>query len=157
MEKKEKRTFIIRAILWSLTACIAPLCFIGWRYEIFTTVSRISFSGWGIISILVLFFFLMALVKYIKAGFVEYSMVKQVLNGVTKVLLPLAIVLCLCVAIRSKMDYFIQALSVILVCEAIAIPLNPFPKWIYEKTQGQYESMMDILVKKLDTKKREEK
>jgi hypothetical protein len=83
---------------------------------------------------------------------VGFSYTKQILNGVAKLIVPLVSVLLVVLAVRNSLDYFIQALGVTIISETIAIPVNPFPKWVHEKTQGEYESMLDILVKKLDTK-----
>lgn len=154
MSKKE---FTIRLILWILFACLLPVGFICWRYNLFTKIDRISFSGWGILGIIILAVFIYVLIKYLRSGLTEYSMFKQVLNGITKVILPLSIVLGVSVAIRNSLDYFIQSLCATIVCEIIAIPINPFPKWVQEKSDGKYENMMDILVNKLNKKEEEKK
>lgn len=128
MDKK----FIIRAIGWTIFACLIPVAFICWRYGIFHKAGSIKFSGLTLVSIIVLFFFARALIGYIRAGLVGWSMFKQVLNGVIKVLIPIATVLLIANSMRNSLNYFVQALCVVLVSEAIAIPINPFPKWVYE-------------------------
>jgi hypothetical protein len=143
-----KKIFIIRAIAWSIFACILPVVFIGWRYDIFKQVSKVSLSGWGLIAIIIIFAFLYAFIKYIRAGLGPWSMLKQVLNGVFKVLLPLLILLLICMAIKSNIEYFIQALGCVLICETIAIPVNPFPQWVYEQTKGRFESVIDMVANK---------
>ena len=144
--------FIIRAIVWSIFSAILPVVFIGWRYSLFKKVGSIQLSGWGLVAVVILFVFLKVLIHYIKAGFVGYSMTKQVINGVLKVILPLAILLIICIAIRNNIDYFIQALEITIICEVVAIPINPFPEWIYEKSQGRIESMLDLFSAKLNKK-----
>ena len=143
-----KKIFTVRIILWALFSCVLPVLFIGWRYSLFKKVGALQFSGWGLIGILIVFIFLRTLVRYIRAGFVEWSMLKQILNGITKVLLPLGVVLAVAIAIRSNLDYFIQALSIVLLLEAIAIPINPFPQWVWVKTQGRFESIIDLIANK---------
>ena len=143
-----KKIFTVRIILWALFSCVLPVLFIGWRYSLFKKVGALQFSGWGLIGILIVFIFLRTLVRYIRAGFVEWSMLKQILNGITKVLLPLGVVLAVAIAIRSNLDYFIQALSIVLLLEAIAIPINPFPQWVWVKTQGRFESLIDLIANK---------
>lgn len=143
-----KKVFIARAIGWTLFSCVLPVLFIGWRYSLFKKVGALQLSGWGLIGILIIFIFLRTLVRYIRAGFVGWSMVKQVLNGVIKILLPLGVVLIVAIAIRNNLDYFIQALSIVLILEAIAIPLNPFPQWVWEKSQGRFESLIDLIANK---------
>ena len=151
----DKKIFIIRAILWSLFAAVIPFVFIGWRYDLFKKAGSLQLSGWGMIGIIIVFIFIIALVKYIKAGFPEWSMLKQILNGVIKVLLPIGVLLALCMGIKSNIEYFTQALSLVLLSEAIAIPVNPFPKWVYEKSKGKFESMIDLFANKINNKKEE--
>ena len=152
---KEKKVFILRIVLWSLFAGVIPVIFIGWRYDLFKKASNFKLSGWGLIAIIFIFVFLKVLVGYIRAGIKEYSMLKQVLNGILKVLIPLGVLLLLCVGIRSNIEQFIQALSCAIICETIAIPLNPFPKWVYEKSKGKFESMIDLFANKINNKKEE--
>ena len=148
-----KKVFITRAILWSIFACILPVMFVGWRYDLFRKVGSLQLSGWGLIAIIIIFVFLIALIRYIKAGFTEWSMLKQVLNGIAKVILPLGALLGLCVGIRDNLDYFIQALALVLLCETVAIPINPFPEWVYIKTKGNFESIIDMFASKMNEKK----
>lgn len=143
-----KKIFTVRIILWTLFSCVLPVLFIGWRYSLFKKVGALQLSGWGLIGIIIIFVFLRTLVRYIRAGFIEWSMFKQVLNGITKIILPLGVVLAVAIAIRNNLDYFIQALSVVLLLEAIAIPINPFPQWIWVKTQGRFESLIDYIANK---------
>lgn len=150
---KEKKIFITKIILWSIFSCVIPVAFIGWRYDLFKKVGTLQLSGWGLFAIVIIFIFLKTLVKYIKLGFIEWSMTKQILNGITKILIPLCTLLLVCLGIKSNINYFIQALSLVILSEAIAIPINPFPKWVWEKTQGRYESMMDLFASKLNGKK----
>lgn len=153
MDKKQKRVFALRAVLWAVFAAGMPVAFIGWRYDLFKKVGTLQLSGWGMIALVIALIFVHVLVRYIKAGFVEWSMTKQVLNGVIKVLIPLGALYALCIGIRANLDYFIQALGCTIVCEAMAIPINPFPKWIYEKSKGRFESMVDYMADAFNGKK----
>ena len=150
-----KKVFILKAILWGLFSAVLPIIFIGWRYSLFKKVGKLQVSGWGLIAILILFLFFKALVRYIRAGFVEYSFLKQVLSGILKVILPIGVLLCLCLVIRSKIEYFIQALECTLICETVGIFINPFPKWVWNKTQGRYENLIDMFANKINNKKGE--
>ena len=144
-----KKKFIARAILWAIFSCGLPVAFIGWRYDLFRKAGQLQLSGWGLIAVIIIFIFVLVLVKYIKSGFVEWSMTKQVLTGIVKVLIPLGAILAVCVSIRSNIDYFIQALGCTLICETIALPINPFPEWVYNKSKGRFESMVDFMAGKL--------
>lgn len=145
----ERKIFIARAIAWALFACVLPVLFIGWRYDLFRVVSNVQFGGWGLIAVVMIFAFLTVFARYLKSGFPEWSMTKQIVSGVAKILIPLGALLAICVSIRSSLDYFIQALSCTLMCEAIAIPLNPFPKWVWDKSQGRFESSLDYLAERI--------
>ena len=147
--KKSKKVFIIRVILWSLFACVIPVVFIGWRYDIFSKASSFSLSGWGLIAVILIVAFVYVVIKYIRAGFVEWSMLKQIINGVVKVIIPLGALMAVVIGIRNSLDVFIQALSIVLVCEVIAIPINPFPEWVWEKSKGRFESAVDFVADRL--------
>ena len=153
----DKKIFIARAIAWSIFSAVLPVAFIGWRYSLFKKVGKIQLSGWGLFAVVIVFIFLITLVKYIKSGFQEWTMVKQIINGVLKIIIPLVVLLLLCITIRNNIDYFIQALSCVLLCEAIAIPINPFPEWVYIKSQGRMESMLDLFASKMQQTNKEEK
>ena len=148
-KEKELKIFWARVILWSIFSCIVPVCFIGWRYDLFQKVGSLQLSGWGLIAIIIIFVFLYVVVKYIRAGFVEWSMTKQTINGVVKVVIPLGALLAICIGIRNSLDIFIQALSCTLMSEVIAIPINPFPEWVWKKSQGRFEGAVDFVAEKL--------
>lgn len=154
-EKKKKKIFIIRVILWTIFACGIPVGFIGWRYKLFDKVGKLQLSGWGIIAIIILLVFLYILIKYIKAGFVEWSMLRQIVDGVAKVIFPLGALLAICISLRNSVDIFIQALSCVLLSEVIAIPINPFPEWIWKKSKGRFEGMVDFVATKFYNKGKE--
>ena len=156
-KSKERKIFIVRAILWSIFACIIPVAFIGWRYDLFTKAGALQLSGWGIIAIIIIFVFLYVIVKYIRAGFLEWSMTKQIINGIVRVLLPLGLLLAICVSLRNSLDIFIQALGCVLLSETIAIPLNPFPEWVWNKSKGRFESTVDFVADRFYNKNKESK
>ena len=151
-----KKVFILRVVLWALFSCVIPILFIGWRYKLFKKIGALQLSGWGLIALVIVFIFLYVVVKYIKAGFVEWSMTKQIINGITKIVLPLGVLLAICIGIRNSIDLFIQALSCVLLSEVIAIPINPFPKWVYDKSKGRFENAVDFVADRLYSKKKEE-
>lgn len=146
--KNEKVIFWTRFSLWVIFSVIIPVGFIGWRYELFRKVGSLSLSGWGLFAIVIIFAFIITLAKYIKAGFSEWSMVGQIITGIIKIMLPLGAILFICMGIRNNIDYFIQALCCILMCEAVAIPVNPMPEWVYKKSKGKYENIIDYYISK---------
>ena len=80
-------------------------------------------------------------------------MLRQIVDGVAKVIFPLGALLAICISLRNSVDIFIQALSCVLLSEVIAIPINPFPEWIWKKSQGRFEGMVDFVATKFYNKK----
>ena len=153
--KKKKSVFITRVVVWLLFACIIPVIFIGWRFAIFEKAGSLQLSGWGIIAIIIVAVTLYVIIKYIRAGFIGWSWTKQIINGVVRVILPLGVLLAICISLQNNIKVFIQALSVVLVSEAVGIFVNPFPEWVWEKTKGQCESVVDFVVNKFYNKNKE--
>lgn len=151
-KSKERALFWTKFSVWALFACIIPVGFIGWRYELFKKVGELQLSGWGLVALLIIAVFLFVIIKYVKAGFVEWSMTKQIINGVCKVVFPLGTLLALCISLRNSLDIFIQALSCVLMSEVVAIPLNPFPKWVWDKSKGRFENAVDFVAEKFYNK-----
>ena len=145
IEKKEKKTlaetieehpktvFISRFILWTIFACGSPFAFIVWRFELFQRISKFQIGGWGLIAIVIVAVFVFTVIRYIKLALsAKYSLIGQVLGGFCKVIIPLLTFLAILISIRNNIDLMIQVVGCVTVCEAIAIPLNPLPKWAYE-------------------------
>ena len=56
-------------------------------------------------------------------------------------------------SITNNTEIFLQALAVVIASETIAIPINPFPKWVDDKTQGAMDSSIDYFFKRYDERK----
>jgi len=148
-EKKAKlKEFWIKFALWTLFACLLPIIFIVWRYDLFTKATSIQFGGWGLLAIVILCVFVFAILRYVGKAFSRWSMTKQVILGIAKIIVPLVALYAALYSIRNSIDLFLQALAVVIACETIAIPINPFPKWVYEQTQGQTEDIIDYALAK---------
>lgn len=130
------KKFVIRFILFTLFACILPFTFIAWRYELFSKVNEMSLTGWGIIGILIIAIFFFYVLNAIKKG-MPYSMFTQIVDGIIKVEMPLILIYLLLSNIQATIDLFLQCMVCIIICEAIAIPINPLPKWIKENLKGE--------------------
>ena len=133
IEEHPRIVFWLRFVFWSLFACILPFLFIAWRYERFGKVGQFQLSGWGIIGIIIVFVFALTVIKYIKLALsARYTLIGQILGGFCKIILPLLTVLAILKSIKDNIDVAMTVLSVVTVCQAVAIPLNPLPKWAYE-------------------------
>lgn len=152
----EKKEFWLRMIGFGLFACILPFVFLAYRYDLFTKVSKIQIGGWGIIAVIIVFFFVKYVCSMVKQG-MPYSMTTQIITGVCKVIVPLALVWVLAYSIKDNIDTFLQSLGVVILCEAIAIPINPLPKWVETHKRNQQDTFMDMFVDKLYKKKEEQK
>lgn len=154
-ENKDKKVFIARTILFCIFGCILPFVFIAWRFEIFSSGgSHISLTGWGIIGILIVFFFILYCLKILKNS-IPFSMTYQILSGAIKVILPLILLLLLVNALEDSIRQFKQALIIVIGCEAIAIVVNPFPKYMHDKGIEKTENLMDTFIEKWKKKESE--
>lgn len=154
MEEEAKKSFIeehprivfwIRAILWTLFAGVLPFLFIAFRFDLFKKASAVSFSGWGIIGIIILAIFLIVLVRYIKKGFSSKNVfLEQCINGVCRVIIPLVALFVIIKVSVANLENFLEALGCTILCETVAIPLNPFPAWI---KKNQTEDVLEAVKK----------
>ena len=133
IEDHPKTTFWSRFALWALFACVLPFTFIAWRFRLFNVISQMQISGWGIIGIVIVAAFALTIIRYIKLAFTgRYSLMGQVLGGFCKIIIPLLAFLALLYSVQENIKLMIQVLGCVTLCEAVAIPLNPLPKWAYE-------------------------
>ena len=135
MQKKE---LITRLILFLMFSLIAPITYISIRCKLFSTKTTISV--WFIIVLGVVLAIVSLIIKYYLDGMkTKYSIFKQILEGFIKVILPITFVLISVVWFKSKMEWIvsnvnlmIEILSIILGCEVIAVIVNPLPKWAFD-------------------------
>lgn len=140
IEEHPKTTFWSRFVLWSVFACVLPFSFIVWRFKLFHAISKMQIGGWGIIAIVIVLAFAISIIRYIKMALSSrYTLIGQILGGFCKIILPLLAVLAILYSVRENIDLMLQALGCVTLCEAIAIPLNPLPKWAYEAQKDARE------------------
>lgn len=159
VDEHPKSIFITRAIAWAILAAGLPFAFIAWRYGIFRQQTTIAITGWGIIAIIIVGIFLITLASYVRKG-LKPGMFKQMASGFCKVILPLLVLLLIVEGIKNDIALFEKALEVTIVCELVAIPVNPFPAWLYKRKMemklDEQEGMFEGLWNKYFEKKREE-
>lgn len=85
---------------------------------------------------------------------------KQIVLGVAKIIVPLLVIYYIAYIIQQKLqaqlldlENLLQTLVVVIGCEAVAIPINPFPKFIYEETKGETFSLIDYTFQRYDERK----
>lgn len=108
---------------------------------------RIALNGWGIICIIILGRYLTSILKEIAESNQGYSMTKQCYDGVLKTL-PLIMCYGICFFLNGVLTQIMFCLAILIVCRLAATPLNPLPKWKFEKTGiADYSDMVTNLTK----------
>lgn len=152
-QSKAKAMFWGFFALWACFALVAPVAFIAWRYELFQPKTSYQFGGWGLIAVVIIAVFAIACLRYVCKGFPRWSMLKQCIKGACAITVPLLCLYFALSSVASNIDLFLQSLAFVTASETVAIPLNPFPKWVDERTKGEYEGMIDYAIKKWDERK----
>lgn len=161
--------FWLRMLGWVTTACVVPILTFSVKFGLFnkTTVktdalgnvietTSTSLNGWGLIACIIVGITISSILKEIIAAYPKYSLAKQCLSGFKKTVLPLIIGFFACTFLNGVIPHIMFCLGTLTICQAIAIPLNPLPKWRYEKTGvEEYSSAINYLtdiVKRRDSK-----
>lgn len=115
----------------------------------------VSLNGWGIVSCLLVGWTLIQILKEVSAAYTGYSLVKQTVQGITHQIIPLVMIYCICYFLNGVLTQVMFCIAILIVCKLGAIPLNPLPKWRYEK--NGIEDYRDILSQAVQFIKRKEK
>jgi hypothetical protein len=137
MKKKHPKTvFTLRLIGFVLVGIIGPLIIIYSQYQMFSpqVPNSVKVHGWGIIAAIILFSGIYYVITSLAQAFSNYG-VRQIMSGVGKVIIPLVIAYLLAGTIAFNIDKIRIILLGILICQAIAIPLNPIPPIIYMREE----------------------
>lgn len=161
MNPKTKHLVIFwaRMVGWALFSCILPIITFSVKFGLFDKPepkvdslgnviesASISLNGWGLISCALIGFAASAVVTEIIAAHPDYSLTKQCLLGFKKTILPLLIGFFICMFINNVVTHIMFCLATLVICQAVAIVLNPLPKWRYEKTGAEeYSSAIAYL------------
>lgn len=150
-----KGVFAIRFVLFILFAFVLPIGHILGKYKPFNYTESLSIGFAGIIIVAILLVGLKFLVSFYLEGMkTKYSLAKQIISGVVKIILPIGIVVALIVALSKFADQLLEICMVLLPCEFIAIIVNPLPKWAFE---NNVEGIANITEKILDVVQKKEK
>lgn len=161
--KKEKVIFWSRMVGWALSGVVAPIVTFAVKFGLFTetgytittdelgnvTATATALNGWGIISILIVAFAAMQVIKeVIAAQGTGYTLSKQVLHGFKSRILPLAIALGISYYLQGVIADVVFCLFIILITQVVAIVVNPLPEWRAKKNKEEdYNDVMSGLVK----------
>lgn len=103
---------------------------------------HVALNGWGIVSVFIAGLFFINLIKEIIEAYSGYSFAKQCLVGIYKKILPLAIAIGVCYFLRGVIDQIIFCLTTLGICQIVAIPLDPLPKWSADHGKESYEDLI---------------
>lgn len=144
----------IKLALFLLFSLIAPCAYLIIRYDLFKPTSALQIGIWGIAVICIFLSVITTLIRYYLEGMkTKYSFLKQVLEGLIKVVLPLALALVIIVWVGDNVSLLKESLLVIIPCESVAVFLNPLPKWCFENNVEGIGEIADKIINK--TKKGE--
>lgn len=144
-KSKLRLIFWIRMVLWTCINCVTPVGVFAYKFGLFkhnvqydalgNVVSgpSVSLNGWGILSCVIVGVFAIGVIKEIADAYTGYSFVKQCYVGVSKVI-PLIIAYCICYFLSGAIGHIMYCLAILIICKLISVPLNPLPKWKYEKS-----------------------
>lgn len=143
---KSKILFWSRMTSWLGVGVAAPVATFATKFGLFSSQEPvvdalgnvvqqkgIALNGWGIVCCLLVGSYLMQILKEIMKANAGYSLTKQCYDGVVKII-PLVIAYGVCFFLNGVIGQIMYCLGVLIVCRLAAIPLNPMPKWRYEKT-----------------------
>jgi hypothetical protein len=157
---KNRTVFITRLISWLLIGCVTPIVFFASQFGLFEEVTVVkdelgnviartdySLNGWGIVSCVLVGSFISNILKEVSDAYVGYSMLKQCYKGLCSTM-PLIIAFSVCYFLNGVLEQAMLCLIVIIICKLISTPINPIPKWKYEKRGIEdYCSLSEIFTK----------
>lgn len=145
--------FWSRFVGWVIFFIGVPIGFMAWRFELFSKVSQIKISGWGLVAIILVAVFLVSLLRYLTKS-KEYSYLKQVLKGLMFPVIPLLAVWYMLNYFEDSIVQLEQFIGVLAISEAVAVIVNPMPKWVSEKTKGETEDIIEAFLTKREQLKK---
>lgn len=139
------KKFWVQFSLFLIFSLVIPISFIAFRFKLFSTTRQINtITIWAFIVLCILILVVSLLIKiYLDGVKTKYSLLKQILQGLIRVVFPIGLCLLLTIFMRKilidnvesmlkGLNNLVQVLIVCLVCEGIAIVINPLPKWSFD-------------------------
>lgn len=121
------------------------------RFHLFQTTTKLQVGLAGIVVIGIMIGIISVLIKFYLDGMkCKYSLVKQILQGIIKLILPLTLLLVILIWLGDNVDMIKEALYVIIPCELVAIVVNPLPKWCFDNNIEGLSEIADKILKRKD-------
>lgn len=157
-----KTIFWLRMLGWLTTSCILPIVTVALKFGLFRSAPKITtdalgnivhvnsyaLNGWGILSCFLVGYTITQIMREILKSYVGYSLTKQVLEGILKTVIPLVIAYGVCYFLNGVIEQIMFCLLILMITRLVAIPLNPLPKWRYEKVGAEDYSEFSTLFTK---------
>lgn len=155
---KSRIIFWTRLVSWISVGCVTPIAVFATKFGLFTKTTveydelgnaiaqtDVSLNGWGIISCILIGTFITSIIKEIADAYTGYSLTKQCYMGLIKTL-PLITAFVVLYFLRGVIDHVMYCLIVLIICKIISTPLNPLPKWKYDKKgEEDYTTVTEAL------------
>lgn len=149
MDKKE---FWVRFAIFFSVAFLAPMIYLTVRYHLFqpTTSTSVNIGFWGVVVIGILCCSIAVLVKFYLEGMkTKWSWAKQIIEGFVKLILPLCFTLFVVIWLGDNITHIKEALYIIIPCEALAIIVNPLPKWAFDNNVEGVGNIAESIFKRI--------
>lgn len=165
LSRHPRLVFWLRMVGWFGIGCATPIVVFAIKFGLLnnsTTVdelgnvvtsAKVSLNGWGIVSCAILGSYIINIFKEITDAYQGYSFAKQCYVGICKTL-PLIVLYFMFWFLKGVMSQAMYCLAWVIICRIAAVPLNPLPKWKYEKMGVEdYEDALKYLTKIVKLKK----
>lgn len=141
----------LRLILFLLFSTVAPITYLIVRFHLFQTTTKLQVGLAGIIVIAIMLGVISVLIKFYLEGMkCKYSLFKQILQGIIKLILPLVLLLVTFIWLGDNIIMVKEALYIIIPCEMVAIVVNPLPKWCFDNNIEGLSEIADKILNKED-------
>lgn len=150
------KKFWIQFSLFLMFSLVIPISFICFRFKLFSTTKQLNtITVWAVLALIILITVVSLLIKiYLDGMKTKYSFLKQILQGLIRVIFPLGVILIVCIfarkilmtdtkAMLTAVNNLIQTLIVCISCEMVAIVINPLPKWSFDNNVEGLAEMYD--------------
>lgn len=142
----KQSSYVVRGV-GAITLLFAPILYIFIRFECYKFVSKMAFSGWGIIGFILLGVAIYVVLQYVVFGG-KWAYWKQIVKGITKITLPCLITYFV---FQSSAD-FLKELNIVVimlgVCWTSAYILNPLPEKQYNEGITEQMDIVSYALKK---------
>ena len=136
IKKHPKTWFAIRLVLFVLIGIVGPLVIIYSQYQMFSprVPDSIKIHGWGIVALLILASGMYYVISSLAKAFSNYF-IRQIMAGLGKIIIPMVLAYLIVNTIAANVDKIKIILLGSLICEIIAVPLNPIPPLLYKREE----------------------